>query len=84
MACFGGPSYSEINVESKPFLQVTLNLPKNRKMIELVDLNGEMYTNVAGGSQSNNNKGGKNLSCLHSLLKDQTKFPPEPLKNLHR
>ena len=48
MACFGGPSYSEINVESKPFLQVTLNLPKNRKLIELVDLNGEMYTNVAG------------------------------------
>ena len=47
MACFGGPSYSEINIESKPFLQVTVNLNKSKKMIELVDLNGEMYTNVA-------------------------------------
>ena len=63
MACFGGPSYSEINVESKPFLQVTLNLPKNRKMIELVDLNGNMYTNVANGdSQPNKGAGKKELS----------------------
>ena len=54
MACFGGPSYSEINVESKPFLQVTLNLTKNRKMVELVDLNGNMYTNVAAEVQKPN------------------------------
>ena len=53
MACFGGPSYSEINIESKPFLQVTVNLPKNKKMIEIVDLNGEMYTNVAAASSCN-------------------------------
>ena len=62
MACFGGPSYSEINVESKPFLQVTLNLPKNRKMIELVDLNGNMYTNVAAGESQSNKGGGKKQS----------------------
>ncbi len=59
MACFGGPSYSEINVESKPFLQVTLNLPKNRKMIELVDLNGNMYTNVAAEDSKPNKGAGK-------------------------
>ena len=61
MACFGGPSYSEINVESKPFLQVTLNLPKNKKTIELVDLNGNMYTNIAAGDSQPNKAAGKKI-----------------------
>ena len=68
MACFGGPSYSEINIESKPFIPVTVNLHKAKKLVELVNLNGELYASAAsaaGGSGSGQQSQGKRRSILN-------------------
>ena len=46
MACFAGPSYTEIQIDAQSFLPVKLTLPKSRTMIELVTAHGQMYPSL--------------------------------------
>lgn len=72
MACFAGPSYTEIQIEKESFLPIKLNIRSNQ--IDLLSSSGQLYQSVGAVAASKPVKACNASSLSLSFFREITKW----------